>query len=165
MVPQKRTSRSTLSGQTRRSRRPTGRRRGGPWGACFACLAAGLLASASAGCSSADSAATHHDRHSRHNVSAASHRFEGEYPIQIVTTVGQVAEMMKRIGGEHVEVTALMGPGIDPHLYKPLPKDVSAMSGADAIFYVGMHLEGRMTEIFERMARQRLTYPVTAGLK
>ncbi len=90
--------------------------------------------------------------------------FSGSYPIKIVCTTGQVAEMLSRVGGEHVHVEALMGPGVDPHLYRPIASDVGKLNDADAIFYNGLHLEGRMTEMFVQMARQKATYAVTEGI-
>lgn len=72
-------------------------------------------------------------------------------PIDIVATTNIVADLVREIGGERVEVTALMGPGVDPHLYRASEGDVQAMVQADVIFYNGLHLEGKMTDIFEQM--------------
>ena len=71
--------------------------------------------------------------------------------IKIVTTTGMIADAVKNIGGDKVEVRALMGPGVDPHLYKASEGDVSRMTNADIIFYNGLHLEGKMTEVFHKM--------------
>ncbi len=98
-----------------------------------------------------------------HNHSATEgHVFHGEYPIQVLCTTGMIAEMLTRIGGEQVEVQGLMGPGVDPHLYRPTAADVDKLLTADAIFYNGMHLEGRMADKFVQLARTQATYPVTA---
>ena len=72
----------------------------------------------------------------------------------IVTTTGMLADLAAQIGGEHVSVTGLMGPGVDPHLYKASAGDVNRLAGADVILYNGVHLEGKMTDVFARM-RQR----------
>ena len=64
--------------------------------------------------------------------------------IFVVATTGMVGDMVKAIGGEAVEVKALMGPGIDPHSFKPELKDTTAMGRADIIFYSGLLLEGKM---------------------
>jgi manganese/zinc/iron transport system substrate-binding protein len=96
---------------------------------------------------------------------AAGHRFGGEYPILIVGTTGQVTEMVRRVGGEHVQVEGLMGPGVDPHLYNPIASDVRKLAGADAIFYNGLHLEGRMSDLLVAKARTQATYAVTEGLQ
>jgi manganese/zinc/iron transport system substrate-binding protein len=74
-----------------------------------------------------------------------------QQPIRAVATVGMVADLVTHIGGERVTVTTLMGPGVDPHLYKPSLGDVRALDQADAIFFGGLHLEGRMVELFEKM--------------
>jgi manganese/zinc/iron transport system substrate-binding protein len=81
--------------------------------------------------------------------------FSGEYPIRIVCTTGMVADLVRKIGGDSVAVTQMMGDGVDPHLYKASPGDVNQLSQADAIFYSGLHLEGKMSEVFERMARKK----------
>ncbi|WP_218931937.1 metal ABC transporter solute-binding protein, Zn/Mn family [Adhaeretor mobilis] len=123
-----------------------------------------LLLTASAGCGGAkDATDTKSDAHD-HSSPAVAHTYQGEYPIKALSTIGQVAEMVRRVGGEHVEVTQLMGPGIDPHLFKPVAEDTRALRNAEAIFYSGLHLEGRMTDLFEQMARRKLTYAVTSGL-
>src|SRR4030065_446538 len=57
-----------------------------------------------------------------------------------------------------------MGPGVAPHLYKASEGDVARMAGADVIFYCGLHLEGKMTEVFERMKARILTVAVTDGI-
>jgi manganese/zinc/iron transport system substrate-binding protein len=71
--------------------------------------------------------------------------------LNIVTTTGMIADIAKNIGGEHVEVTALMGPGVDPHLYKASEGDVRRLQEADLIFYSGLHLEAQMGEVLEKM--------------
>lgn len=81
--------------------------------------------------------------------------------INIVATTSMVADLVKAIGQDRTEVTGLMGPGVDPHLYKASEGDVVRMAEADAIFYNGLHLEGKMTEVFEQMTRRDIpTYPV-----
>jgi manganese/zinc/iron transport system substrate-binding protein len=62
-----------------------------------------------------------------------------------------IADIVKVVGGEHVEVTGLMGPGVDPHLYKASEGDVTSLQNADVIFYNGLHLEAQMGGVLERM--------------
>lgn len=71
--------------------------------------------------------------------------------ISVATTVGMITDVVRNIGGEHVAVTGLMGPGIDPHTYKPRASDITTLGDADIIFYGGLELEGRMTETFEKI--------------
>lgn len=80
--------------------------------------------------------------------------------INIVATTGMIGDLALNIGGKRVEVITLMGPGIDPHLYKASERDVSRMSGADIIFYNGLHLEGAMAEVLERMGERSHTAAV-----
>lgn len=65
-----------------------------------------------------------------------------------------IADLVQVVGGEFVEVSGLMGPGVDPHLYKASEGDVMRMAGADVVVYNGLHLEGKMTEVFEQMAKR-----------
>lgn len=74
-----------------------------------------------------------------------------ERKIRVTTTTAQVGDTVRNVGGERVEVTDLMGPGTDPHLYKASQGDISKMGSADVIFYNGLMLEGRMTDVFARM--------------
>lgn len=70
----------------------------------------------------------------------------------IVCTVAMVADTVREVAGPHAEVTALMGPGIDPHLYKPTRSDIAKLTVADAVFYNGLLLEGKMTDALVRIA-------------
>jgi manganese/zinc/iron transport system substrate-binding protein len=71
--------------------------------------------------------------------------------VRVTTTVGMIADIVRNVGGERVEVAGLMAPGVDPHLYKPSVGDVFKLDSADIIFYGGLHLEGRMVDLFEKM--------------
>lgn len=73
--------------------------------------------------------------------------------MQIVATTGMVADLVKNIGGDSLEVQALMGPGVDPHLYKATQGDLSKLQQADIIFYNGLHLEGKMGEVLKRLGQ------------
>ena len=80
-------------------------------------------------------------------------------PLKIVTTTGMIADAAGRVAGELARVEALMGPGVDPHLYKASESDVRRLSEADLILYNGLHLEGKMGDILVKLARSR---PVVA---
>ncbi|MDQ7040409.1 MAG: zinc ABC transporter substrate-binding protein [Rhodothermus sp.] len=71
--------------------------------------------------------------------------------LRIVATTSIVADLARQLGGNAVDVVALMGPGIDPHLYRASEGDVARMQRADLVLYNGLHLEGKMGEVFERM--------------
>lgn len=73
---------------------------------------------------------------------------EGKLPV--VTTTTMITDMVKDIGGDHVHLMPLMGPGVDPHLYKPAADDARKLREAKVTFYNGLMLEGRMGELFEK---------------
>jgi manganese/zinc/iron transport system substrate-binding protein len=90
--------------------------------------------------------------------------------IDIVTTTTQVTDLTRVIVGDllddRIVITPMMGAGVDPHLYAPTESDVAAMSQADAVFYSGLFLEGRMGELFEALGeRNVLTYAVSQPVK
>lgn len=88
---------------------------------------------------------------------------EGE-TIRVVATIGMITDAVERVGGERVEVEGLMGPGVDPHLYKASEGDLRRLERADVIFFGGLHLEAKMADVLERIADQRATQAVTDGI-
>src|SRR5687767_14913469 len=62
----------------------------------------------------------------------------------VVATTTMIGDLVRRIGGDRVEVKVIMGPGVDPHTYKPAPSDMAELKAATLIFYNGLHLEGKM---------------------
>ncbi|MDP7005276.1 MAG: zinc ABC transporter substrate-binding protein [Phycisphaerales bacterium] len=82
--------------------------------------------------------------------------------LNIVATTGMVADITRQVAGDHGKVVALMGEGVDPHLYKPTAADARLIMNADMIFYSGLLLEGRMTDTFLKAARiGKVVFPVT----
>jgi len=82
----------------------------------------------------------------------------------VVATTGQIADAIKAISGGHLQVSALMGPGVDPHLYKATQSDLSKLDKAEVIFYNGLHLEGQMLDIFEQMSKSKSVLAVGEAL-
>jgi len=82
-------------------------------------------------------------------------------PLKVVATTGMIGDLVKYIGQDKVELKTLMGVGVDPHLYKATQGDLRRLQRADVIFYNGLHLEGKMQDIFEKMARKKPVYAVT----
>lgn len=88
-----------------------------------------------------------------------------EGKVKAAVTIGMAADLVRQVGGDRVEVSQLMGPGVDPHLYKPTAEDATTLSKADVIFYSGLMLEGRMADLFARLARSgRKVYPITESV-
>lgn len=85
--------------------------------------------------------------------------------IKAVATVGMIADVVQRVGGEQVDVEGLIGEGVDPHAYKPTRADVVALSEADIVFYNGLMLEGKMGDVLVRSARSgKPVYAVTEAI-
>jgi len=85
--------------------------------------------------------------------------------IQVVTTTTMVSDLVKQVGGDKIEVQGLMGAGVDPHLYKALASDITKLQRAEVIFYSGLLLEGKMQDVFAKMARtKKHVYPVTEAV-
>ncbi len=84
--------------------------------------------------------------------------------LHIVTTIGMITDIVERVGGERVRVSGLMGPGIDPHLYKASAGDVRTLSSAELIFYNGLHLEAAMGEVLGEMDGRVRAQAVTEGI-
>lgn len=77
--------------------------------------------------------------------------------IKIVTTTTMLTDLVSEIGGDHISLQGLMGAGVDPHLYKASEGDVSKLYEADIIFYGGLHLEGKLVDIFDKMEGNKNT--------
>ena len=77
--------------------------------------------------------------------------------LNVVATTSQVTDLIREIAGDAIVLEGLMGAGVDPHLYKASEGDVTKFYNADAIFYSGLHLEGKLEDVFEKMRHQGKT--------
>jgi len=89
------------------------------------------------------------------SCNTSTKKIEGK--LNIVTTTTMVTDLVKNIGGDAVSVQGLMGSGVDPHLYKASAGDVSKLTNADVVFYSGLHLEGKLVDVFEKMGKNTNT--------
>lgn len=106
-------------------------------------------------------------RHFMSTVAAASiapHFALAADTLKIVATTGMIADTARRIGGAHVEVQALMGPGVDPHAYRQTRTDITAMTRADLVLWHGLYLEAQMEEFLIKLERRRTSVPVAAAM-
>lgn len=88
----------------------------------------------------------------------------GDRPVRVTTTTNFITDTVSRIGGENVQVTGLMGPGVDPHLYSASAGDVESLRSADVILYGGLQLEGKMADLLDQLADTQPTKAVTDDL-
>lgn len=92
------------------------------------------------------------------------HRALADQPLKVVATTGMIADAARQVGGDHVEVRALMGPGVDPHSYRQTRTDILAMTRADLVLWHGLYLEAQMEDFFRDLARKRNVVAVAEGL-
>lgn len=84
--------------------------------------------------------------------------------IQVLATTGMIADAARIVGGDRVEVTALMGPGVDPHLYQPTARVQSQLKTAQLVLYNGLHLEGKMVELFAALEKTKKVVAVSRDI-
>lgn len=85
--------------------------------------------------------------------------------MKIVTTTGMIKDAVENVVGDKAEVVALMGPGVDPHLYKATQGDLQKLTDADVVFYNGLHLEGKMGEVLEKLGKIKPVIAVASKIK
>ena len=78
-----------------------------------------------------------------------------EAPLKVVATTGMIADAVRQVGGDQVEVKGLMGPGVDPHAYRQTRSDIVAMTRADLVLWHGLYLEAQMEHFFEDLGRKQ----------
>jgi manganese/zinc/iron transport system substrate-binding protein len=76
-------------------------------------------------------------------------------PLRVVTTVSMLADTVRAVGGDRVQVTSLLGEGVDPHTYRPTRADIARLTGADLIVANGLHLEAQLDETLKSLARAK----------
>ncbi|MFL6976049.1 manganese ABC transporter substrate-binding protein/adhesin MntA [Bacillus inaquosorum] len=84
--------------------------------------------------------------------------------LQVTATTSQIADAAENIGGKHVKVTSLMGPGVDPHLYKASQGDTKKLMSADVVLYSGLHLEGKMEDVLQKIGEQKQAAAVAEAI-
>lgn len=131
----------------------------------FAVVAIIALCTVIVGCGGTGTSNDHaaHDGHD-HADEAMKFTYEGSGPVRITTTTGMIADAIRNVGGSRVQVQSLMGPGVDPHLYKATPGDIRKLNDADIVFYNGLHLEGKMADILQKLNAKKPTVAVASQL-
>ncbi len=98
-------------------------------------------------------------------VTACQENTKKSNKLNVVTTTNIFTDLVHNIGGDSIQLQGLMGAGVDPHLYKASEGDVSKLSQSDIIFYGGLHLEGKMVDIFEKMKSiHKITVPLSESI-
>ncbi|MCY1704896.1 metal ABC transporter solute-binding protein, Zn/Mn family [Pannonibacter sp. SL95] len=85
-------------------------------------------------------------------------------PLTVVATTGMIADAARAVGGDAVTVTALMGPGVDPHSYRQTRSDIVAMAKADLVLWHGLYLEAQMEDFFADLGKKRRVVAVAEAV-
>ncbi|RKN80729.1 manganese transporter [Paenibacillus ginsengarvi] len=97
--------------------------------------------------------------------SASRSAFSGtEGKLKVTATIGMITDIVRNVGGDRVEAIGLMKSGVDPHLYKATKGDIDKLTDADVVFYNGLHLEGKMASILEKLGRKKPTVAVSRNI-
>jgi manganese/zinc/iron transport system substrate-binding protein len=94
-------------------------------------------------------------------VGASAAPYSGSYPYKASATTGMIGDIVKQVAGDKAQVTVIIGPGVDPHVYKASRNDMVTLTRSQVIFYNGLHLEGQMGDILGKIGKQRPVYAVT----
>lgn len=97
-------------------------------------------------------------------LASATPGLAAEGKLTVVATTGMIADAARQVGGAEVEVTALMGAGVDPHAYRQTRTDIAAMTRADLVLWHGLYLEAQMEDFFHSLARKRVVVPVAEAM-
>ena len=83
---------------------------------------------------------------------------------KVTATTGMVADIVRTVAGDKATVEGIIGEGVDPHLYKPTRADVSRLLESDIVFYSGLLLEGKMSDVLEKLKTDKPVFAVTEGI-
>ncbi|MEM6477483.1 MAG: zinc ABC transporter substrate-binding protein [Pseudomonadota bacterium] len=92
-------------------------------------------------------------------LTLAGQASQAQDSLSVVATTGMIADAAEIVGGDAVEVRALMGAGVDPHAYRQTRSDIVALANADLVVWNGLYLEAQMEDFLLELAE---TKPVVA---
>ena len=85
--------------------------------------------------------------------------------LKVVASFSVLADIVKNVGGDHIELTTLVGPDGDAHVFEPTPADAKAVAEADIVFVNGLGLEGWMDRLVQSAGYKGPVVAATAGVK
>ena len=98
-------------------------------------------------------------------IPAVIRHSDGQHGIPVVATTGMIADLVRRLAKDAVQLTQLIAAGVDPHLYKPIRDDIVAIVNSRVVFYNGLKLEGRMADVLgNRSDNGRVHVPLSDAL-
>ncbi|PBB96221.1 zinc ABC transporter substrate-binding protein AztC [Mesorhizobium sp. WSM3862] len=85
-------------------------------------------------------------------------------PLKVVASFTVIADFAKNVGGDRVNITTIVGPDGDAHVYEPTPADAVAMAGADVVLVNGLHFEGFLQRLVDTSATKATIVTLTKGV-
>lgn len=85
-------------------------------------------------------------------------------PLKVVASFTVIADFAKNVGGDRVNITTIVGPDGDAHVYEPSPADAVAMAGADVVLVNGLHFEGFLQRLVDASATKAAIVTLTKGV-
>jgi zinc/manganese transport system substrate-binding protein len=86
-------------------------------------------------------------------------------PLKVIASFSIIGDFAKNVGRERVELTTLVGPDGDAHVYEPKPADAVAMAGADVVLVNGLHFEGFLERLVETSGAKAQIVELTKGVE
>jgi len=96
------------------------------------------------------------------NISAAPAQ---DKKIPVVATFSILGDLVKNVGGDRIEITTLVGPNSDTHVYAPTPADAKKVAGAKVVFVNGLGYEGWMTRLVKASGSKAPSVVASKGVK
>ena len=85
-------------------------------------------------------------------------------PLKVVASFTVIADFAKNVGGDRVDITTIVGPDGDAHVYEPSPADAVAMAKADIVLVNGLHFEGFLQRLVDASATKASIVTLTKGV-
>ncbi len=85
--------------------------------------------------------------------------------LRVVATPTIIADVVANVGGDHIDLTALLPVGADPHSFEATPSDYRALEGAHVLFINGLHLEEALAPILDSVRDETPVVSVNAGVQ
>jgi ABC-type Zn uptake system ZnuABC Zn-binding protein ZnuA len=83
--------------------------------------------------------------------------------LRVVATTNIVGDVARQVGGDHIDLTVLMGIGVDPHSYVPSPTDTAALHDAHLVLANGAGLEANLDEMLQNAGGSAVRVEVSQG--
>jgi ABC-type Zn uptake system ZnuABC Zn-binding protein ZnuA len=85
--------------------------------------------------------------------------------LKVVATTPIIADLVRQVGGQRVEVESILPNNADPHDFEPRPEDIINVEDADAVFMHGLHLDEWASDLIDNSGTDAKVFVVTDGIE